>query len=162
MKQGIVSPLRGVCFPLRVSEGDIHHAEIRTRRLRKTLNYIEDECRSLPSETDILNFFHDDTDQKIEQVVAVTQNETQLPGTRVSCDLLLDALSKTTYEGCNSCKNAFRRVEISLPSLCERSAIVIKPLRRHTLKRSTPLPSNDKLTRDLDQLMFSIFRAQFL
>ena len=115
--------------------------------------------RSLPSETDILDLFHeDDKNHKIEQVVPVTQMETQLPETRVSHDLLSEAMSKTTDEGYNSYKQAFRSKReqiVSPPEQGQRPVHVIKPPKPPSLKGSTSLPTDQELIKNQDHPVIS-------
>ena len=121
--------------------------------------------RSLPSETDIFDLYHeDDKNHKIEHTEPVTQMETQmetqLPETKVSPDLLSEAMSKATDEGYNSYKKAFRintqKLDVS-PEISKRSPprVTNSTKKPASLKRSISLPTDQELIKTQDQLMIS-------
>ena len=144
------------------------HEGVRMRRTSSRHKYVKAQeatklyrrrSRSLPSETDILDLYHeDDKNHKIEHTEPVPQMETQLPETKVSPDLLSEAMSKATDEGYNSYKKAFRinrqKLEES-PEISKQSPRVANSAKPASLKRSTSLPTDQELIKTHDQLMIS-------
>ena len=154
------------------------HEGVRMRRTSSRHKYIKAQeatklyrrrSRSLPSETDIYDLYHeDDKNHKIEHTDAqpepvtqmVTQKETQLPEGKVSPDLLSEVMSKAADEGYNSYKKAFRSNSQKLDKSPEISKIspqrVTNSVKKQaSLKRSISLPTDQELIKTQDQMMIS-------